>query len=258
MSSATVIRNNETHHFVFNLTTSTVPGILADIGLEIDNEFFLISLTTTLSVILFIQFLITDAYKLLRQVVATAKDIKPLLDQLYYLNYRTSTTCPTDIAFSGLKAHVDLAFINKFRNLVLNLEWDNSCVMDLPTDLELSMPMPTFLLLGYYQTRTIFSGKFWRGNTSWVSSFDICLTSFSFPDTQLSDLIPFHTEMHFTPGYPCIPGRPISLPQKLTGNLINYWNIDSIDFFSTSVPLYVIFNICINSFIFASESKQVK
>ena len=115
MSTATVIPNNRMHHFVFNATT---PGILADNGLEIDNKFFLISLTTTLSVIIFIRFLIIDAYKLLRlfrRRHQTAFRSTLLLELSTVEKYMTIDlmdvpTCPTNIDFSR-KAPVDLAII---------------------------------------------------------------------------------------------------------------------------------------------------
>ena len=161
MSTATVIPTNRTHNFVLNVTSSTVPGILADIGLEIDNEFFLISLTTTLLVIIFIRFLITDAYKLLRlfrqrhQTAFRSTLVLELstVDKYMTIDLMDVPTCPTNIDFSGLEAPVDLAIIPKFRKFVLNLEWENTFVMDLSTDLKFSMP--TFLPLGYYQARTI-------------------------------------------------------------------------------------------------------
>ena len=63
----------------------------------------------------------------------------------------------TIIDFRGLKAPVDLAIIPKFRKFVLNLEWENSFVMDLSTDFK--YPMPTFFPLGYYQVRKILARK---------------------------------------------------------------------------------------------------
>ena len=131
------------HHFVFNATT---PGILADNGLEIDNKFFLISLTTTLTFITFIRFLITNAYKLLRlfrqrhQTAFRSTIVLELstVDKYMTIDLMDVPTCPTNIDFSGLKAPVDSAIIPDFRNFVLNLEWENSFVMDLSTDLKFS------------------------------------------------------------------------------------------------------------------------
>ena len=158
MSTATVIPSNRTHHFVFNATT---PGILPDIGLEIDNEFFLISLTTTLSVIILIRFLIIDAYKVLRlfkqrhQTAFRSTLVLDLstVDEQMTIDLLDVPTCPTNIDFSGLKAPVDLAIIPEFRNFVLNLGLGNTFVMDLSTDFKFSMP--TFLPLGYHQARAI-------------------------------------------------------------------------------------------------------
>ena len=152
---------NRTHNFVLNVTSSTVPGLLADIDLEIDNEFFLISLTTTLTFITFIRFLITNAYKLLRlfrqrhQTAFRSTIVLELstVDKYMTIDLMDVPTGPTNNDLSGLKAPVDLAIILKFRNFVLNLEWENIFVMDLSTDLEFSMP--TFLPLGYHQARTI-------------------------------------------------------------------------------------------------------
>ena len=84
-------------------------------GLEIDNELFLIFLTTTHSVIIIIRYLITDAYKLLwlfrqrHQTDFRSTLVVELLtvDKYMTINLMNMPTYPINIDFSGLNAPVD-------------------------------------------------------------------------------------------------------------------------------------------------------
>ena len=158
LGTASIIQSNNTHPFFIN---STVPKILENVGLQIDNGTLLITIATTLSIILFLGFLITDIHKFcryLRKRRQTAFKSTLVLELMTVDDYMTIDvmdipSCPSTLDFSRLRSPTDIDAFPSIRNSFINLDWDYASVTDLSTDQQFAIPQR--IAVGYFKALKI-------------------------------------------------------------------------------------------------------